>query len=623
MNLESDGPLAKFRSKITLPLSEAIRPTSLDEYIGQTHLINSTNGAITNFMRLGYLPSMILSGPPGVGKTTIASLISRECGYVFVELSATDGTVADLKALQNTIDSENSKRLKMDISNGRLVSGISRSESDVTKPYYDSDGHRLAKKRHTGPNSIKNSETKRHCEILKVVVFIDEIHRFSKTQQDFLLPYIEGGNFTFIGATTVDPQKRIRRAILSRCQVFKLQLLTEAEVSQVLGRAILFENIRRRILHGLKFIHYDDACVSLISKRANGDTRAGINLIELISTQYTEDKYIYTVGNMEPYSLKVQDLQESIKSLKHSQSGLQDLNNIVLFRKMFDSLNGENIKVDRDEYLADNPLILDSNSQTPIKHKLNRSKSKSNGEIPAPLELAAEESSSIDDKNNDRQHFDYLEIFKSEPLDPSDPNIQYLQQMQVSDDSDIEYGSMYSDDDLEPLDLSTVEPDTYFKILAVFYLNLLLKRGEAPFFIGKQLLLYIVSNINNTTLSLRTALGFLKSLKHANVDQERVLSNLIEWIIQQPKLEISELNDIAQQVKLMKSYFDSINSHMYIPEPSLDNLDVDFDLKSIAELLNAKLPDLLEKDQNPEFIVRLINDFEGDDINIGDKSLLE
>lgn len=112
MNLESDVPLAKFRSKITLPLSEAIRPTSLDEYIGQTHLINSTNGAITNFMRLGYLPSMILSGPPGVGKTTIASLISRECGYVFVELSATDGTVADLKALQNTIDTENSKRLK-------------------------------------------------------------------------------------------------------------------------------------------------------------------------------------------------------------------------------------------------------------------------------------------------------------------------------------------------------------------------------------------------------------------------------------------------------------------------------------------------------------------------------
>ena len=115
---------------------------------------------------------MILHGPPGVGKTTLASIIAKEAGYVMVELSATDATVSTIRRLLNEIRDENRKRTKLGT------------------PH------------------------------LRVCVFIDEIHRFSKVQQDFLLPFVEEGLFVFLGATTFNPATRLRPAIRSRCQLF-------------------------------------------------------------------------------------------------------------------------------------------------------------------------------------------------------------------------------------------------------------------------------------------------------------------------------------------------------------------------------------------------------------------
>lgn len=569
MERAHDSSLAKFRSKIILPLYEAIRPTNLGEYIGQSHLIAS-NGAITNFIKLGYLPSMILSGPPGVGKTTIASLISRKCGYVFVELSATDGSVSDLKALQSSIDIENHKR--------------SGKEAFANKTNNDASGEHP----------------------LKVVVFIDEIHRFSKTQQDFLLPYIEKGSFTFIGATTVEPHKRIRSAILSRCQVFQLRALTQVEISEVLVRAILFENVRRRIQYGLKFIYYNDACIELITKKSHGDTRIGINLIELLSRRYIGDENIYTQANKEPCLANVRDLIESVKSMKHNQSGIQDPSNVKIFRKLFDCIS----RVPTSGY----------NLMVPVNVATTSTISKSDHKSGESREAQGSGDSHCS-YNIDRA-LTYFKDIKYKPVASDEHNCEYLRQMQVSDDSEIEETEFYSDNESEPINLSTAGPVTHDKILSAFYFNLLLTRGEEPSYIGNQLLLYVVSNVQTTTRTFNSALSFVKSLKHANVDQRKVVYNFIEWIHEQPKVEISKRDKIDSQIKLTKSFLDSATIHPSTLFSGWDQLEIDFDPRASDHLFSSERLNSHGTDKNPVFMARPITDFEEDEVNIGDKTLL-
>lgn len=166
----------------SIPLAEQLRPKTLDEVVGQTHLLGEGK-PLRRAFESGKLPSMILWGPPGVGKTTLARLIAQTAEAEFVPLSAVLSGIKDIRE------------------------AVERAELTLQQ---------------SGRNTI---------------LFVDEVHRFNKGQQDAFLPYVESGLITFIGATTENPSFEVNSALLSRAQVFVLNALTEAELAQLLERA--------------------------------------------------------------------------------------------------------------------------------------------------------------------------------------------------------------------------------------------------------------------------------------------------------------------------------------------------------------------------------------------------
>jgi len=152
----------------SIPLAERMRPTCLDEFVGQAHLVGE-HGFLRQHILKGFVPSLILWGPPGVGKTTLASIIAKQSQRPFYQLSAINASVKDVREI------------------------IDKAKSDK------------------GIFTAKNP-----------ILFIDEIHRFSKSQQDSLLAAVEKGWITLIGATTENPSFEVISALLSRCQVYVL-----------------------------------------------------------------------------------------------------------------------------------------------------------------------------------------------------------------------------------------------------------------------------------------------------------------------------------------------------------------------------------------------------------------
>ncbi|HUX63947.1 replication-associated recombination protein A [Sulfuricella sp.] len=202
------------------PLAERLRPQTLDEVIGQSHLLGPGKP-----LRLAFeskkLHSMILWGPPGVGKTTIARLTAQAFDADFIALSAVLSGVKDIRE------------------------AIDRAQLNLQQ--YG---------RHT-------------------ILFVDEVHRFNKAQQDAFLPFVEQGLVTFIGATTENPSFEVNSALLSRAQVYVLQALTEQELG------LLFDRATGIALHGLTF---EDAAKSLLIGYADGDARRLLNLLEQMKT---------------------------------------------------------------------------------------------------------------------------------------------------------------------------------------------------------------------------------------------------------------------------------------------------------------------------------------------------
>lgn len=198
------------------PLAQRMRPTSLEAIVGQEHLL-ATGAPLRRLVEQGHLPSIILHGDAGIGKTTIAMLLAHAVARPFHALSALNTGVKQLRELL---------------------------------------------------------ESKDTLSFESPVVFIDEIHRFNKAQQDALLGAVESGDITLIGATTENPSFSVNNALLSRCQVYRLEPLDAAQINTVLQRAITEDSVLNKLTIDLQ-------AQDTISRLAHGDARKALNLLEL------------------------------------------------------------------------------------------------------------------------------------------------------------------------------------------------------------------------------------------------------------------------------------------------------------------------------------------------------
>src|ERR1700722_1806240 len=204
------------------PLADRMRPESLDEFVGQEHLL-AKGKPLREAIEAGQLHSIILWGPPGTGKTTLARLIARRSGAQFIALSAVMAGVKDIRA------------------------------------------------------AVESARAARAGTQTRTVLFLDEVHRFNKAQQDTFLPFVEDGTLTFIGATTENPSFELVNALLSRARVYVLRSLSVADIVALMKKAL---SDKERGLGSLELSATDEA-LELIAHSADGDARRALNMLEL------------------------------------------------------------------------------------------------------------------------------------------------------------------------------------------------------------------------------------------------------------------------------------------------------------------------------------------------------
>ncbi len=246
------------------PLAERMRPRTLDEYIGQKHLVGE-NAILRRTVETGRIPSMILWGPPGVGKTTLANIIANQLQRPFFSLSAINSGVKDIR------------------------------------------------------ETIEEARRKQFFNTPNPVLFIDEIHRFSKSQQDSLLGAVEKGIVTLIGATTENPSFEVIPALLSRCQVYVLKELEKEDLILLIKNALgKDEFLKDKKIDILEY----DAMLQL----SGGDARKMLNILELVA-EYTSSTEGVAIDN----DLVTQIVQQNI--VRYDKTGEQHYDIISAFIK--------------------------------------------------------------------------------------------------------------------------------------------------------------------------------------------------------------------------------------------------------------------------------------------------
>lgn len=250
------------------PLAFRMRPKTLEEYVGQEHVL-AKDKILYRTIKADRLSSIILFGPPGCGKTSLARVISETTKYKFYKINAVTAGVADIKRV------------------------IEETKNFMLNP------------------------------IGKSILFIDEIHRFNKLQQDALLPYVENGTIILIGATTENPYFEVNKALISRSMVIKLNPLTDENIYQILRNAI-----ERKDGLGEYNIKIEESTLKKLAGIANGDVRTALNGLEVatLTTAMSEDGYIHLTDEV---------IKNSVQSRKaiFDKNGEEHYDNISAFIK--------------------------------------------------------------------------------------------------------------------------------------------------------------------------------------------------------------------------------------------------------------------------------------------------
>lgn len=248
------------------PLAARLRPETLDEYVGQTHLVGK-NGILRRLIENDSISSMIFWGPPGVGKTTLAQIIAHTTRSRFIEFSAVTSGIKEIREVMK--------------------------QADTSSQY----GQRT-------------------------IVFVDEIHRFNKAQQDAFLPFVEKGSIILIGATTKNPSFEINSALLSRCKVFVLKALTAEDIQSLLKRALTSP----KGFGGQRIVIADDL-LAAIAEFANGDARTALSTLEMAVLNGEEVNGTTTVTK------EIVEQCTSRKSLLYDKHGEEHYNLISALHK--------------------------------------------------------------------------------------------------------------------------------------------------------------------------------------------------------------------------------------------------------------------------------------------------